>query len=375
MRTEVDVSLADPDASVEELRRMGDAVRETVDRCERLIEGLLMLARSEAATGREEPADLAALAADCITDLRARAEEADVEVRDDLEPAWTRGDPALLERMIANLRRQRHPPQRAGRVPARSRRAPRPGACCVTVANGGPRIDPADADTLTEPFRRLDRGAGGFGLGLSIVRSVVVAHGGTIEIRAPETGGLEVQDRVAGAPAGERHGRYLRGPQERLRRADTRRRYNAEASCPPLCHTPSRGLPALSRQRIATPMNTRRDRPSRPWLLYALGVVAIAVAALAVSEIGPPTSSARTSKEIVTAEQGVVQSTVTGSGNIAAGTDVTVNFNTSGTLQDVYVKVGQHVKGGQLLADLDPTSANLQLSPGPVAAHRRRRTS
>ncbi len=109
-------------------------------------------------------------------------------------------------------------------------------------------------------------------------------------------------------------------------------------------------------------MNSRRDRPSRPWLLYALGVVAIAVAVLAVTEIGPPTSSARTSKEIVTAEQGVVQSTVTGSGNIAAGTDVTVNFNASGTLQDVYVKVGQQVKGGQLLADLDPTSADLQLS-------------
>ena len=103
MRTEVDVSLADPDSSVEELRRMGDAVRETVDRCERLIEGLLMLARSEAATGREEPSDLAALAADCVTDLWARAEEAHVRIRDDLQPAWTRGEPALLERMIANL--------------------------------------------------------------------------------------------------------------------------------------------------------------------------------------------------------------------------------------------------------------------------------
>ncbi len=109
-------------------------------------------------------------------------------------------------------------------------------------------------------------------------------------------------------------------------------------------------------------MKSRRDRPSRPWLLYALGVVAIAVAVLAVTEIGPPTSSARTSKEVVTAEQGVIQSTVTGTGNIAAGTDVTVNFNTSGTLQDVYVKAGQQVKGGQLLADLDPTSADLQLS-------------
>ena len=58
----------------------------------------------------------------------------------------------------------------------------------------------------------------------------------------------------------------------------------------------------------------------------------------------------------------MVQSTVTGSGNIAAGTDESVNFNTSGTLQDVYVHVGQHVKAGQLLADLDPTSAQLSLN-------------
>ena len=55
MRTEVDVALADPDPEVPDLRAMGEAVRETVDRCERLIEGLLMLARSEAASGREEP--------------------------------------------------------------------------------------------------------------------------------------------------------------------------------------------------------------------------------------------------------------------------------------------------------------------------------
>ena len=53
---------------------------------------------------------------------------------------------------------------------------------------------------LTEPFRRLDRAAGGFGLGLSIVRSVVVAHGGTIEIEAPDTGGLEVRIELPALP-------------------------------------------------------------------------------------------------------------------------------------------------------------------------------
>jgi signal transduction histidine kinase len=192
MRTEVDVSLADPDATVDDLWRMGDAMRETIDRCERLIEGLLMLARSEAAAGREEPADLAALAADCITDLRARAEEAHVEVQDDLAPAWTRGEPALLERMIANLIDNgiRHnEPGGWLRVSTRSSG----GRVCVIVSNGGPRIAADDAATLTEPFRRLDRGAGGFGLGLSIVRSVVRAHGGQLVVSAPDMGGLSVR--------------------------------------------------------------------------------------------------------------------------------------------------------------------------------------
>jgi signal transduction histidine kinase len=199
MRTEVDVSLADPDATVEDLRGMGEAVRETVDRCERLIEGLLMLARSEAAAGRGVPADLAALAADCITDLHARADEAHVDVRDDLRPAWALGEPALLERMIANLIDNGIRYNEPGGWLTVSTRSDG-GRIRLVVANGGPRIDPAAAATLTEPFRRLDRGAGGFGLGLSIVRSVVEAHRGTLEVSAPDEGGLVVRiDLPAGA--------------------------------------------------------------------------------------------------------------------------------------------------------------------------------
>jgi macrolide-specific efflux system membrane fusion protein len=105
-------------------------------------------------------------------------------------------------------------------------------------------------------------------------------------------------------------------------------------------------------------MNTRR---TRPWHLYLLALVGVALAVAAVSEIGAPTSSARTAKQEVTAEKGVVQSTVSGSGNVEAGTDVTVDFQTSGTLSRVYVKKGQHVAKGQLLATLDPTSARLTL--------------
>jgi signal transduction histidine kinase len=200
MRTEIDVALADPEASTIELRSMGEALRETIDRCERLIEGLLVLARSEAATGRDESVDLAALAADCITDLRARAQEAQLEITLDLQPAWTRGEPALLERMIANLIDNgiRHN-EIGGKLAVAT--SAQDGIARLSVRNGGAVIDPADAETLTEPFRRLDRAFGGFGLGLSIVRSVAEVHRGSIEVIAPAAGGLEVRIALPADPS------------------------------------------------------------------------------------------------------------------------------------------------------------------------------
>jgi hypothetical protein len=192
MRTEVDVALADQDASAEELREMGEAVRDTVDRCERLIASLLLLARSEAAAGHEEPVDLAALAADCITDLRARAHEAQIVVGDDLEPAWTGGDPGLLERLVANLVDNGiHHNEPGGYLGVSTRTTG--DRVELAVANGGPVIAPERVRELAEPFRRLDRSVRGFGLGLSIVRSIAEAHHGTTALSAPATGGLEVR--------------------------------------------------------------------------------------------------------------------------------------------------------------------------------------
>jgi signal transduction histidine kinase len=203
MRTEVDVALADPDAGTDELRAMGEAILETVDRCEQLIASLLILARSEAADGREEPLDVAAVAGDCITDLRARAQEAAVEVSAHLEPAWIDGHPGLIERMVANLIDNgiRHN-QPGGHLTVQT--AHHAGEVVLVVGNGGARIDPADVAGLTVPFRRLDRSVSGFGLGLSIVRSVAEAHHGSAELTAPASGGLTVTVRLparAGSPS------------------------------------------------------------------------------------------------------------------------------------------------------------------------------
>jgi signal transduction histidine kinase len=191
MRTEVDVALADPEASVDDLRSMGEALRDMVDRCERLIASLLLLARSEAAVTRDEPVDLAELAGDCITDLRVRARDADVTIDAHLQAAPTSGDSSLLERLIFNLVDNgiRHNvPQ--GQLTVST--CTRDHQAVLEVSNGGERIDPEQAATLAEPFRRLFRSVDGFGLGLSIVRSVAEAHGGSMRLIAPVTGGLRV---------------------------------------------------------------------------------------------------------------------------------------------------------------------------------------
>jgi membrane fusion protein, macrolide-specific efflux system len=106
-------------------------------------------------------------------------------------------------------------------------------------------------------------------------------------------------------------------------------------------------------------------RSRRTWrhrvLICGLGLVVGAAAFAAVSEVGAPTSAARTETEIVTAADGVVQTTVSGTGDVEAGTDDDVDFATSGTLQHLYVHQGEHVTKGQILASLDPTSAQLTL--------------
>jgi macrolide-specific efflux system membrane fusion protein len=106
----------------------------------------------------------------------------------------------------------------------------------------------------------------------------------------------------------------------------------------------------------------RTTLSTRPWYLYVLAAIAIAAIVLGVNNLGTTTSSARTSKQVVAAADGVVQNTVSGTGNVEPAVEDDVNFATSGTLTSVHVKVGQHVTKGELLATLDPSAAKLTLA-------------
>jgi signal transduction histidine kinase len=201
IRTEADVTLADPHATVDELRAMGRVIIDATDRTEELLDGLLVLATAEHGARTDEPVELAALTRRVAASLQRPAARAGMRFEVDAEPAWVRGDPALLERLVANLLENviRHG------VGARASVRVRDGAATlVEVANGGTVIAPTALARLGEPFQRLDRSRSdrGAGLGLSIVRAVAEAHGGGLELHAPAGGGLLARVTLPGGASG-----------------------------------------------------------------------------------------------------------------------------------------------------------------------------
>ena len=200
MRTEVDVALADPDASTSELRAMGEAILETVDRCERLIASLLLLARSQA-TDRSRGARRHRRPRRRLRHRPARPRRRRPRSRS--APSWRpRGStpiPGLLERLIANLLDNGIHHNVPGGFLSVNDRGARAAGCGWWWPTADRRIEPAELAELAEPFRRLTRSGPGFGLGLSIVRSVAEAHGGTVTLSAPPRAGW--WSRRSAAPA------------------------------------------------------------------------------------------------------------------------------------------------------------------------------
>ena len=190
------MTLADPAATVDDLRRMGEVAREATDRADRLLSSLLFLARTQASElSVVQNIDLAALVPPALlaVDAEVTARRLAVEVVG--TPAVVRGDPALLERVVGNLVENavRHNVL-GGRVCISTHADDRCGS--VEVVSGGTVIDPHTVEQLFEPFRQGERartGHRGSGLGLSIVSAVVSAHAGSVSAAAVDGGGLRVR--------------------------------------------------------------------------------------------------------------------------------------------------------------------------------------
>ncbi len=160
---------------------------EDVQRLKAIVQKLLLLSLADA--GRlelhREPVNLSALVANIIEDTRALAPQLTIE--EDVAPGVTvLADAILLEQALQNLAGNSLKYNRdGGRVRLELRAEA--GRAILAVGNTGPGISTEDRPRVFDRFFRGDRsrtirGAAGVGLGLSLSREILRAHGGDITL-------------------------------------------------------------------------------------------------------------------------------------------------------------------------------------------------
>jgi PAS domain S-box-containing protein len=172
----------DPDLGPE-ARRSVEVIRRNAELEARLIDDLLDVTRVAAGKLeiRPETVSLLVVLDDAVETFAAEAEAGGVElVREPGEDAWLRADPARLRQVIGNIVHNavKFTP-RGGRVTLRRAEAPA-GRVAIEIADTGSGIDPGDISRIFRPFEQASRGKAGLGLGLSISRNLVEAHGGKL---------------------------------------------------------------------------------------------------------------------------------------------------------------------------------------------------
>ncbi len=166
----------------------GDVIEmtEDVEEMERMIGGYLAFARGEG-TEQAKPTDLSAMLADVAGAARRGGANIEIDVPETMTVSM-RAD--AVKRAITNLvdNARRH----AGRIMLSA--VPRGRSVLVNVDDDGPGIAAEQREDVFRPF--LSGSSGGTGLGLTIARDIVRAHGGDISLEDSPMGGLRARVRL-----------------------------------------------------------------------------------------------------------------------------------------------------------------------------------
>ena len=202
MRAELDLLVTGPEPSPDEVRDAATRLRRAVLSSERLLERLLSLARGMLGPGDREPVRLDAIARRELAAVEEAARARGLAIRAGLSEASAYGDPGLLDELAGNLLDNAVKYNRPDGWIAVDTHTDG-DRVVLEVSSSGRRIAGPDLAGLLEPFRRADRQRIGdsSGLGLSIVRAIVAAHGGELALRALPDGGLAVRVSLPAAPA------------------------------------------------------------------------------------------------------------------------------------------------------------------------------
>ena len=166
--------------SDEERQRFLDILLADAERLERLVRRLLELARADVLRPREYAAsDIEPVLGEVIARQQAAGLNVSLHVEGPLAPVMVSRETleSCLSNLLANAR-QHGGPDVLVRVSARSTE----GGAEIVVADDGPGISSNNVARVFDAFFTTDRAGGGTGVGLSVVRSLLRAHGGDVEL-------------------------------------------------------------------------------------------------------------------------------------------------------------------------------------------------
>ena len=183
-----------------------DRIERESERMDYLIDELLTLSRVEAGVGaeRQESVDIAELLLQVVQDVSFEQRGMSVPVTfenqiEDLAVSRVQGNAEMLHRVFENIVRNaaRHTPP-GTRICIVGSHNPVRREIRVLISDEGPGVPVADLESIFEPFFRgaTGHGASGHGLGLTIARRIIEAHGGSIGATNRTTGGLAVEIRL-----------------------------------------------------------------------------------------------------------------------------------------------------------------------------------
>lgn len=198
LRTPIAVLISEAQTMLSRERSLGEyresmsVCLDTAQKMRRLTESLLELARLDAGQDRlrMERHDISAIVQDCVGLVRPLAAARRLRVQCDLEPVETMCDATRIAQVVTNLLTNAiHYNKDEGSIAISTRRDN--GTAVLTVTDTGQGIDSEDLPRVFERFYRADksRSTGGNGLGLSICKAIVTAHGGAIEVASEENVG------------------------------------------------------------------------------------------------------------------------------------------------------------------------------------------
>ncbi len=169
-----------------------DKVAADIEQMDAMVSQALTFVRGEDIRAERLRLDIGALVQSVVDDLREVGLDAEFEGGG----LVVEGDPVGLRRLVTNLIENAVKFGRRARVSL----AREGDWARLLIEDEGPGLSTAELDRVFEPFHRSDParapGAGGFGLGLPVARSIARAHGGDVTLRNRSEGGLAASVRL-----------------------------------------------------------------------------------------------------------------------------------------------------------------------------------